>query len=72
MVKKYREATFMRILGFVYTYPCSILCDKEERSGLGSQVKYIAFWYGERVQQIRIDADASKGSSEEEAKLLDA
>ena len=47
VVNKSLEATFMRIAGFVYNYPCSISCDKGERTGLVCLVKEIAFWGGE-------------------------
>ena len=70
-VKKASEATFMSISGFVCNYPCSMLCDNGKRSGLERLVKDIAFWYGERVQSIRLNADTSKMKSEEVAKSLD-
>ena len=63
MVKEYHEATFMSIAGFFFNYPCRISYDKVEHDGLGRLVKEIAFWNGERVQSIRLDSDASKGSS---------
>ena len=44
---KSREATFMRIVGFVCNYSCSMSLDKGERAGIGCMVKYIAFWDGE-------------------------
>ena len=71
VMKKYHKATFMRIAGFVWNYPCSISCSKIEHSGLVHLVKEINFWDGEWVQSIRLDSDASKGSSEEVAKALD-
>ena len=46
-------------------------CNKGEISGLGRMVKEIAFCDGEQVQSIRLDAYASKGSSEEVSKALD-
>ena len=61
VVKKSSEATFMRIAGFVCNYPFSMSCDKVEHSGIGRMGKYIAFWEGERVLSICIDADSSKG-----------
>ena len=45
--------------------------NKGKRAGLGRLVKEISFWDGERVKSIRLDADASKGSSEELASALD-
>ena len=71
VLKKSREATFMRFTGFVFNYPCSMSCDNVERDGLGRQVKYMAFWNYEQVKSIRLDAYASKGISEEVAKALD-
>ena len=50
MAKKAREATFMRIAGFVCNYPWCMLCDKGERAGLGRLLKEIALWDGERVK----------------------
>ena len=47
VVKKDREDTFMMIAEFVFNFPCSISCDKEERAGLVCLVKEIAFWDGE-------------------------
>ena len=47
VVNTFRKDTFMRILGFVCNYPCSMSLDKEERDGLGRMVKDIAFWDGE-------------------------
>ena len=64
VVNKSREDKLMRIAGFVWKYPCSISCDKWERAGLGRLVKDIALLYGELVQPIRLDVDASKGRSE--------
>ena len=61
----------MKIAGFVCNYPCSISCDRGERSGIAHLVKEIDFWDGELVQSIRLDADSSKGSSEEVSKALD-
>ena len=52
VVKKSLGATFMRIVGFVYKYPCSVSCNKVELAGLGCLVKEISFWDGERVQPI--------------------
>ena len=46
-------------------------CDKGEHTGIGRMVKEIAFWDGEGVQSMRLDADESKGSPEEVAKALD-
>ena len=46
-------------------------CDKGEHVGLGRMVKEIAISDVERVQSIRIDADAPKGSREEVSKALD-
>ena len=43
-------------------------CDKGERAGIGLLVKEIAFWDGEWVQSIWIDADASKGWQKEAEK----
>ena len=60
----------MSIAGFVCNYPCSMLCNKGEHAGLVRLIKDIVFWDGERVQSIWIDADSSKGSSEEVAKSL--
>ena len=70
VVKKYREAKFMRIVGFVCNFPYSISCNKGEHAGIVRLVKEIAFWDSERVQSMRLDADPSKGSSEEVAKAL--
>ena len=61
----------MRIAGFLCNYPCSMSCKKEERAGIGRLVKDINFRGVERLQSIRFDADASKGSSEEVEKSLD-
>ena len=61
----------MRIAGFVCKYPCSMSCDRGEHAGIAHLVKEIDFWDGELVQSMRLDADASKGSSEEVAKALD-
>ena len=47
VVKKSREATFMRIALFVYNYPCIILCEKGEHAGLGRLVKEISLRDGE-------------------------
>ena len=58
MVKKTREATFVKIAGFVCNYPCSMSWDKGERTEPGRLVKYKAFWDGELVQSMRLDADA--------------
>ena len=63
VVKKYREAKFMRIVSFVCNFPYSISYDKIEHDGIVHLVKEIAFWNGERVQSIQIDVDASKGIS---------
>ena len=71
MVKKSREATFMRIAGFVWKYPYIMSYNKGERAGLGCLVKEIAFYDGEHVQLIKLDADAPKWSSEEVAMSLD-
>ena len=49
VVKKSREATLLRIAGFVCNYPCRMSCDKGERAGIGCLVKEIAFWDGEQV-----------------------
>ena len=46
VVKKAREAKFMRIAGFIFNYPCIMLCDKVNSSGLGRLLKYISFWDG--------------------------
>ena len=70
VVKKSCEATFMRIAGFFCNYPRSISCNKGEHAGIVRLVKEIAFWDSERVQSMRLDADPSKGSSEEVAKAL--
>ena len=48
--KKYHEATFMRISGFVCKYTCSMSCNKGEGVRLGQMVKEISFWYGEQVE----------------------
>ena len=46
VVKKAREAIFMRIAGFVCIYPCSMSCEKGERAGIGRLIKEIALWGG--------------------------
>ena len=46
-------------------------CDRGDRAGIAHLVKEIDFWDGELVQSIRLDADSSKGRSEEVAKALD-
>ena len=61
VVKKYREATFMRISGFVFNYPCSISCAKGERAGIVCLVKEIDFWDVEVFQSMRLYAYASRG-----------
>ena len=43
VVNKSLEATFMRIVGFVCNYPCSMSLNKGERAGLGRMVQDIAF-----------------------------
>ena len=60
----------MRIAGSVCNYPFSMSFDKGESDGLGRLVKDIAFWDDEKLQSIRSDSDASKGSSEEVANSL--
>ena len=47
VVKKSREATFMRIAGFVCNYPCIMSCDKVEHAGIDHMVKDMDFWDGE-------------------------
>ena len=64
MVKKPRESIFMRIVGFVWNYPCRISCNKGESAGIIWMVKDIDVWDDERVQPIRLDADASNRSLE--------
>ena len=71
MVKKPRESIFMRIVGFVWNYPCRISCNKGESAGIIWMVKDVDVWDDERVQPIRLDADASNGSLEEVEKALD-
>ena len=46
VVKKCREATFMRIARFFYNYPCSMSCKKVESADIGRLVKAIAFFDG--------------------------
>ena len=43
VLKKSREATFMRTSGFVCNYPCSMSFKKGKHAGLGSLLKEIAF-----------------------------
>ena len=43
VVNKSLEATFMRIVGFVCNYPCSMSLDEGDHSGLGRMVRDIAF-----------------------------
>ena len=62
VVKKSCEATFIRIVGFVRNYPCSMSCNKGDRDGIGFLVKQTSFWDVEYVQSISLDADASKGA----------
>ena len=64
VVKKDREDTFMMIAEFVFNFPCSISCDKEERAGLDRLVKEITLWDGEQFKSIQIDTYSSKGRSE--------
>ena len=59
VAKKSREATFIRISGFVCNYPYSMSCGNGERAGIGRLVKEMSFWDGEQVQSIRLDADLS-------------
>ena len=66
-----REATFRRIAGFFYKYPCIMSYDKGEHTRLGWMVKYIAFWYIEQIESTWIYVNSSKGSLEEVAKALD-
>ena len=47
LVKKTREAAFMRIAGFFCNYIFSMSCNNVERSGFGHLVKEIALWGGE-------------------------
>ena len=61
----------MGIAGFFCKYPCRILCNKVYCDRLVRMFKDIAFWYGEKVQSIRLDVNSSKGSSEEVSKALD-
>ena len=63
VVKKYRVDVFIRISVFVCNYPCSMLCNKGERDGLGRIFKEIDLWDGEQVQYIRLGVDSSKGIS---------
>ena len=70
MLNKAHENTFMRVAGFACNYPCSMSCDKVDRTGIGCLVKDIYFLDGSLLQAIRIDADASKGISKELSKAL--
>ena len=60
MVKKFREAKFIRISGFVCKYNCSMSCDSGDHAGIGRMDKEIALWYGEQVKSLLIDVNISK------------
>ena len=62
VVKKSYKSKFIRTAGFVCKYPYRVSHDKGDKFRLGSMVKEIDFWYGEQVQSMRLDANASKGS----------
>ena len=62
VVNKYRNAAFMRMVGFIYNYPCSVLCVKEERSGIGRHVKYIDFCIVNECNKFGLNQMHPKGA----------